>query len=44
MVPHWMSHKLRDAAKNSKTKLFEIEGGGHNRLWIKDPNFFEKVQ
>ena len=33
-VPAWMSTELHKAATNSKhTRLFRIEGGGHNRLW-----------
>lgn len=33
-VPAWMSTELHKAATNSKhTRLYRIEGGGHNRLW-----------
>ena len=34
-VPNWMTHKLHKAAINSKNaRIYEIEGAGHNRLWI----------
>lgn len=45
LVPKWMSDKLFLKVKNfGKSDLIEIEGGGHNRLWVHDKEFFNKIE
>ena len=45
LVPSWMSHKLKEkATRCEKSGLMEIVGGKHNRLWVFDKEFFNKIK
>lgn len=43
IVPHIMSHRLFQlATKSAKKELIEVEGAGHNRLYVADKDLWKK--